>query len=211
MGGARWAWPVMVVLTVVVCVAQEEPRAGAAGRDGTVIRVVMPFTPDGLAPPFREVERGIGLCHPSVVNAARADVWRCAEYFPLTPERRPERIFDPCFTNPFASGASPPRLACLASPWSDAVFFMGLRQPPVTTHPPDPDALPWALELVTGVRCVGRADFPRATSAVDVTYTCDDGSVVVGPLDRTAHWWTASVLSEGADLPAVVRVLTAWH
>lgn len=114
--------------------------------------------------------------------------------------------FDPCFS------ADAPGLVvvCGASPPDEASgFAVRVSQLPLGDQR-RPGMTAWYLLLEDGAGCTLVREDPFNDDDDRVTYRCTDGTVVIGPVQRTATWWAyrgPADLSTAAFIP----VSAAWN
>ncbi len=218
-----------------VTVAQEAtPTAGpAAIGDRTDIRYVLPFGPDGLNPGLSATATVEGICtFPSIVALDRPDAWDCIS--------TDNEIFDPCFEPFMMDPEELGQLACLNSPFDDEVTLLTLTEPlvrekeaadpgaapgadpgaaadPALTMSPEADDatiepwdLPWAIDLANGDQCTLLHGTLTVMAGQTVHYSCAQGGMVLGELDRSQPLWMVSYVGEGERASRLVAVTTAW-
>ena len=189
---------------------------GEAGRTNT--RVVLPYTPDGINPGLTVTATEEGICgFSSIVALDRPDAWDCLS--------ADNKIYDPCFENPFLAPDEPGEVACLTSPLATDVVVLTLTQPLVREKEvPDggmsmaqaagvaiePWDLPWALELANGDQCELLYGTLTMMAGQVAHYSCANGGIVLGETDRRQPVWTVSYLAEGEVASSLVAVTTAW-
>lgn len=169
----------------------------------TEIRMITPFTPQGVNAKLKIIKELKGTCWTnSISNSARPNTWRC---------RANNEIYDPCFKNTTRDHQS---VICMKTPWDKGAVVLKLSTPlPTNTkssHFNMRKALPWALELSNGKYCTYTTLANAELTSEDVSYRCDPGSYVIGNIDRLSKNWF--VLYHGHDSLYMkqVRVKTAW-
>jgi hypothetical protein len=215
--------PVFVLLAFVLVVPlaviaqdstpQAQTAAPAAPPARTNARIFLPFTADGLNATLTVAGNEKGVCgFGSIATASRDDAWECTS--------TSNRIYDPCFENPFTAADQPGELACFASPFDKNVVMLALDEPlsrqkasPVVA-PGEANfgawELPWALELANGDRCLLLSDVDVVMAGESVYYECGDGSIL-GDLNRGQPQWTVSYLADGDVGTTLTDVAVAWN
>lgn len=156
------AWCAVLALVVVgptIGAAQEAtPTAGAAaGLMRTDLRVLLPYSPDGLNPALTASAPEDGLCAFDSSQALdRPDAWECTS--------ASNQIYDPCFENPFVPIDEPGQVACFDSPFSTNVVVLNLTQPLVREKEAMDDAAQAAAGGPTG-------DYGQMTGADQASVT----------------------------------------
>jgi hypothetical protein len=118
-----------------------------------------------------------GSCFNNSLAAPGPDAWRCSAG---------DEILDPCFQPPRGGGP----LACMTDPWSP-VTKLRLTQPlPKPVSPGSAAPLPWAVETADGQRCTMITGTAEVIAAKRTNYSCNDGSTLVGTIDRSEDVWT---------------------
>jgi hypothetical protein len=193
------ARPLLALLALMAAL----PSAARAQSAPTEVRVIVPFTPGGLAAGLAVAARAPGSCWTaSLASASRPDAWRCMAG---------NAIHDPCFVG-FAGADQV--AACLQSPWSSRVVLLTLSAPPPREAPRPANLLagaPWALELASGERCTMFTGATWGVAGMRVNYGCPGDVSVVGELDRSAPTWRAFVLRGGAAVMGQVEIRTAYY
>lgn len=183
----------------------------AVGLSRTDVRLLVPFTADGLNPRLTEAASVTGTCgFASVAALDRPDAWDCIA--------SDNQVYDPCFENPYAAPDAAGTVACVESPFATEVVLLELTDPlarekDATGPAPadlDPWALPWALELANGDRCTVLPGTLTVLAGRVAHYGCANGGTVLGETDRTQPVWTVSYLAEGALATSLVEVVVAW-
>lgn len=185
--------------------AQRPASATQQPAAPTQVRLFAPFNPGGLAVGLAVTDEVSGNCFAgSVASPERPDAWRCSAG---------NAILDPCFQDVTGGSGT---LACAEEPFSADVVVLTLTeelpQPTATGEPDFAAALPWAVELENGRRCVVLTGATAPLAGMRINYGCDDGSRVAGPVDRTAPLWRVFFQAEDGGLSLdQVGVTTAWY
>ena len=194
----------------------------ATTAERTDIRYVLPFDPDGLNPELSTAATVEGVCgFSSIVALGRPDAWDC-----ITADNE---IFDPCFEPFMMDPEALGQLACLDSPFADEVTLLTLTEPlarqkeagdpgadPAQAMSPGDDAtiepwdLPWAIDLANGDQCTLLHGTLTVLAGQTVHYSCVEGGMVLGEMDRSQPLWMVSYMGEGERASHLVAVRTAW-
>jgi hypothetical protein len=216
--------PLAALLLVIVAlpravVAQDATPAAESATSVTTpartdARIFLPFTADGLNSALTVASQETGVCAAgSLATASRDDAWECTS--------TADRIYDPCFENPFATDAQQAQLACIASPFDGEVVLLTLDEPlqrqkasPVLA-PGEANLgaweLPWALELANGEQCLVLPDVELVLAGESVYYDCAGGGSILGDLNRGRPLWTVSYWANGAVGTTLTDVAVAWN
>ncbi len=140
---------------------------------------------------------GNGSCFATSITVPLSGVYRCLSG---------NTIVDPCFAP--AHEASPATVVCFADPWSAGTILTLTRALPA--YAPDlTEGNPWAVELSTGARCIAVTGTVAALGDVDLSYSCDDGSLAGLTIDSngamSAHYGPPAGPLQTAG------VLVAWR
>lgn len=206
---------VFVVLGVsvpTVTIAQEAtPEVGEVGLTRTDTRYFLPFGGDGLNPALTVTETVSGACTAeSLALPHRPDAWDCID--------DGDQIYDPCIENPFTGPDQPVELVCAGAPFANEVVLLTVDDPLPRDKegPPGEDIfgpwdLPWALELANGDRCVLYHSASAVLAGETVHYSCADGGLILGEVDRGQPVWTVNYLAADAVGSSLVDVTAAWN
>jgi hypothetical protein len=214
--------PVLALLAIVLVVplaviAQDStPQAQTAAPAAparTNARIFLPYTANGLNDTLTVAGNETGVCgFSSIATASRDDAWECTT--------TSNRIYDPCFENPFAPADQPGELACITSPFDKNVVVLALDEPLARQKDAPAVApgevnfgaweLPWALELANGDQCLLLSDVDVVMAGESVYYECGGGSIL-GDLNRGQPLWTVSYLADGDVGTTLTDVAVAWN
>ncbi|MFY7698423.1 MAG: hypothetical protein ACOVQX_06420 [Legionella sp.] len=164
----------------------------------TELRLYRPYTLSDKQPRLEIIERVAGECWLQSQIVVREDAWQC---------KHAEKIYDPCFINPYASAF---KLICPNSPWSNSAIELTTRLPLISNSNDSLDMsthLPWAVELIDKTTCKA-VEQSASPQKKDVLYSCDDGSVLTGHLQRCSANW--KILQSKEDTLSVVGIRQAW-
>jgi hypothetical protein len=161
---------------------QKDPPLEPSPSTGTELRLFTPSSGGRLAAGLVVAERLEGRCFArSLASPARPDAWRC---------EADAAILDPCFVDTMGD---PEVLACVQDPFERAVRELLLVEPlPNATPTEEPRyelAVPWALVVDGGVRCTRLTGATGGIAGLRIDYGCEDGSSLLGPIDRWGAWW----------------------
>jgi hypothetical protein len=105
-----------------------------------------------------------GSCFTGSIAAPGPDAYRCFA--------AGNTLLDPCFAP--ATTAKPTSVACVQTPWSQAVVLT--LTAPLPADPPTPGLTrPWALRLHNGARCVAVTGTVPSAGSVNLAYQCTSG------------------------------------
>ena len=212
----------LVMLAVVVPLAVRAQDSTPAATETTTMtapertdaRIFVPFTSDGLNSTLTASANETGDCAlGSLLTSNRDDAWECAS--------SEDRIYDPCFENPFAPMDQPGALACVTSPFDTEVVLLTpdaplqrAKESPVLA-PGESNLgawdLPWALELANGEQCLLLSEVAGVIAGESVYYSCANGGAILGDLNRGRPLWTVSYLADGAVGTTLTSVTVAWN
>ena len=198
-------WGAAHVSTVLlIAISLSAPLAAPQAVEQTAVRVLAPFNRGALRPGVQVAGRVPGTCFAaSIADQGRPDAWRCMSG---------NRIMDPCFQGAEGGQAV---LACLDDPWALRVTVLtpNTELPRAQANKADlRGALPWALELSNGARCVFLTGATTAVAGMRVNYGCVGGRIsVVGDLDRTLPLWRVFADDSAGVVLQLVGVRTAWY
>jgi hypothetical protein len=142
-----------------------------------------------------------GSCWTTSIAAPGSSAYRCFAG---------NQILDPCFAPAATAGTAPPTdVACVNSPWSDALVLH------LTSRLPEADSTggnsrPWAFELDNGARCVASTGTVPAVRGVNLGYHCANGHDA-GLIDPAGPTVTADYGDPAAQTIQQVTVTTIWR
>jgi hypothetical protein len=114
--------------------------------------------------------------------------------------------FDPCF----AADAPGPVVVCGASPPEEqSGFAVRVAQLPVGGER-RPGMTAWYLLLEDGTGCTRVREDAFNEDDDRVTYRCEDGSAIIGPVQRTSTWWGYRATAD-LDPVGFSAVSAAWN
>jgi hypothetical protein len=154
--------------------------AGASsGERPTAVHYYVAFKDGRLAPGLRVMEHVHGRCDNGSEVEGRPFVWRCVWGNVLA---------DPCFSATATSTSA----FCPDAPWSNRgalVLVRGLRgwKP---THPEVISTWPWGVWTTNGKHCIAIRTGTSFVDGMRVNHGCEDGSVLIGPVNRHTTPWT---------------------
>lgn len=201
---------VFTLALVIPFPALAQDATPAAPVTRTDRHIVLPYGPDGLNSTLTVTATERGACQDDSLAASfRPDAWECTG--------ESDRIFDPCFDNPFASADTPGEVACLTSPFSNEVVVLTLDAPlprskeiSQSDGPFAPWDLPWGVELANGEQCLLLEDVETVLAGEGIYYACTDGGVILGEMRRGDDVWVVHYLPSGAASTSLVDVTAAW-
>jgi hypothetical protein len=210
----------LIALLMVVPLAARAQDATPAATEATMVepartdaRIFVPFTKDGLNSAFTATNETGDCSAGSLLTSNRDDAWECTS--------ATNRIYDPCFENPWAPEDQPGALACIASPFDTEVVLLTPGGPLERTKESPNLApgevnfgaweLPWALELANGEQCVLQSEVGGVIAGESVYYACQNGGSILGDLNRDRPVWTVSYLADGAVGTTLTSVAVAWN
>jgi hypothetical protein len=187
-----------LALVVAGCASKSKPAQQAGAVTGHPIQSLAfhPYTAAGTVA-TKVADTGRGECWTTSIAAPGSGAFRCF---------MGNKILDPCF-GPAKTPASA-RLACFATPWSDAVMLTVNGTLPDATGGEIPTR-PWALQLEDGTRCVASTGTVPSVAGVDLGYHCDTGGNAALVQDGAAA--TAQYAAPDATTVQTVNVTTLWH
>jgi hypothetical protein len=193
---------VAVALTAVLALVTPALAQPVAA---TQLRVFTPSVAGRLAAGVAVVAHAEASCFArSLASTGRPDAYRC---------EADDAILDPCFLDPMGGAGL---LYCALEPFSLEVVELALVDglPEPLDVPADPDytsARAWALVLEGGQRCTLLTGATAGIAGLRIDYGCDDGSAVLGPIDRSLPVWRVFHRADhgAASLDRVV-VVQAW-
>lgn len=189
---------VLIVAVPVGSAAQSTPSRT------TTLHVYLAFQAGGrLASNLKVIRRTRGECRQPSHVSLRFDAWRCF---------RGSGYYDPCFSN---TGGPTRDVVCPKAPWSRQVALMRLSKPLPLNGNSTKDPLlaePWGIVTTRGTRCKTIASGTISVAAMRVSYSCADGSYLVGTTRRAAQPWRIFQLRRKApnDLTDVALASAWW-
>lgn len=189
-------------ITGQISVAAAASLSHGKPKNFTEIRLITPFTVEGLNPKVTITKRIQGDCWTtSTTNSSRPNTWRC---------QADQKIYDPCFVNPIKPESS---VICLSDPWSNKAVEITLNSPLPSTKNKSFDhksAQPWALELANGNHCTLITGPSLFLAGLKTNYKCKS-AVVVGDIDRAGTFWTVYYLAHNSLSMNQAHVKAAWY
>ncbi|GGI81540.1 hypothetical protein GCM10007966_07490 [Legionella impletisoli] len=164
----------------------------------TVLHLYRPYAGSEHHPAPKVSEVLDGHCRDQSHHIKREDAWRCYAA---------GKVFDPCFIKRFSSQHE---VICPESPWMNkAVKIRTDTTLDDQSHERLDMALtyPWAVELENGMRCISD-DLEEVINGLPVHYRCEDGSFLIGHLQRCKALW--SMLNDVHGSPSTVNIAKAW-
>jgi hypothetical protein len=206
----------LLVLVPMAVIAQDstpeaQPQVTAEDVTRTIPAYVFPYDSDGLNAELTVTANVSGVCgSESLMTTGRPDAWDCLG--------EDNRVYDPCFENPFAATSSadaPGEVACMTSPFVDEVVLLTLTEPldrdkEAATDDAESLNLPWGLELASGERCLLLDNIEVVLAGEAVHYDCADGGTILGVVDRSQPLWTVIYLADGETVTTLGDVAIAW-
>jgi hypothetical protein len=190
-------------LLVGVAVALTVPAVGsvAMAATGTSARIYRAFTSSG-APAIRVVNTVRGRCFSGSSQANRNDAWRCISR---------NLIYDPCFSSSKAKGV----VLCPEAAWKSSgrkiILTSGLPTKFGNRRAPTTGGRPWAMQTVSGLRCVSEGMGPFISPKVFGDYACTNGKWLWNQPNRKARPWTIFIAPVTANkLTTKARIAIAW-
>lgn len=187
----------------------DEPGdAAALGAQGTATQhsLFNPWSLGSLREDTRISEEHAGHCWTgSQALNQRNDAWRCST--------EDSTILDPCLSD--AESASLV-VACVASPWHQAVVLVHLTEPlsprgaDEPAHVTEFTGLPWAVELANGDTCIFIGGATTSVSGMRLNYLCEDGEVYGGN-QGTQETWALYYQPAGNSELNTVPVTRLWR
>lgn len=139
-----------------------------------------------------------GYCKQQSERIVREDAWHCVT--------NDGKTHDPCFSKRFSANTM---VICPESPWSGKAIQMTINPPLDESSQVSLDmsnALPWAVELVSGERCLS-VESKQIYDNLPVNYFCGNGVVLTGDAHRCSGVWTILKHdSSGVSMSDISRV-----
>lgn len=199
--GAAWITAALVLVTVAASWTRDPASAPAAGR--TALRLFTPFAADGgLRPGIVSRRRSGGGCHSGSFVAENSSAHRCFAG---------NLILDPCYRAP--SHSTRARVVfCVDSPWDRSAIRLGVSGRLRTSPRKARGGPPWAVQLVTGRRCVYASGATTVVRGSRLNYFCIGGRYLFGSPDRRRPLWRIREARNrfGAGM-RMVAVKLAWR
>jgi hypothetical protein len=170
----------------------------------TRVVTVTVFVDGAPRPGLQVVHATTGSCWVSSVDSGRTGAHRCSLD---TATQDGATVEDPCFADESGAAAY---LLCMRTPADDRVVQVDPTGGPEPADP-DPDGLPWALDLANGERCDFIAGATLSIGDRRLSYGCPGGDVWGDP-DRTGGGqWTVQYQPTGQDEMVTVGVVVAYR
>jgi hypothetical protein len=172
----------------------------------TQVRLFVPSAGNDVIAGMTVSAERAGACFSrSLASPERPDAYRC------TAE---DTIHDPCFRDPVGNED---RLVCASGPLATEVIVLTLAEPlpaGLAAHAYDLDlrnGRPWTLELEDGRQCGALTGATALVAGMRVDYGCNDGTSLVGPIDRSSPTWRIFAGSpESGPVYERMPVAVAW-
>jgi hypothetical protein len=190
--------------SIAVAVCSLGSATATTASPTTAIHYFVAFEHGKIAPRLRVTARVTGRCDDGWEIEGRPFVWRCVWGNVLA---------DPCFS----ASATGKVAVCPARPWSlDVVVVRAVprlhgwkgRRPEIDA------AFPWGVWTAGGKRCTAIRTGTSRLDGMRVNHGCNDGGVLVGPVDRRAEPWTILYARSVGNAPHPrlrrVRITDAW-
>ena len=148
----------------------------------TAVVAYTPFAADGTLRPALHATAGSGArCETGSFVVAAGDAYRC--FVGLA-------THDPCYLDRLASVEGRSVVVCVRDPWSRRVLRLSVQGAPDGADRAGPEALPWALRMASGRRCVVVTGASPVVRGRRLNYRCRGGRYLFGRPDRRAAVWT---------------------
>ena len=143
-----------------------------------------------------------GHCFSGSSRANRNDAWRCLSK---------NLLYDPCFSSSKAKGI----VLCPAAAWRRSgvkiILTQGLPTKFGNKRAPSTNVRPWAMQTISGIRCVREGMGPFIIPTVVGDYACTNGKWLWGQPNRKTQPWTIYMASVTATtLTTKARIRIAW-
>ena len=189
----------MVAVAVALTVLAMGSVAMATTR--TSVRIYQAFASSG-APAIGVTKTINGHCFAGSSQANRNDAWRCTSN---------NLLYDPCFSSSKAKGI----VLCPAAAWKRSgvkiVLTRGLPGKFGNRRVPSTNVRPWAMQTISGARCVLEGMGPLISSKVFGDYACTNGKWLWNQPNRKAQPWTIFIAPVTATkLTTKARIAIAW-
>jgi len=178
-----------------------EVGAALRGESGTqgarIITHAGSTTQVSFAPRAEGLPEVDGECIGSSIEVRRFGAWICTTTDGET--------FDPCFSNEADAGV----VVCGASPGSDGGFALrySVELPFADQRPRN--SMPWVVTLEDGTNCTALRTEPLNEDGDRVSYECGDGSLLIGPLQRSEVFYALRA-DQFLQNMTTVRIERAW-
>ncbi len=173
----------------------------ATAATPTSARIYQAFTSSG-AQAIRVTETINGHCFAGSVEANRNDAWRCISK---------NFIYDPCFSSSKARGI----VLCPQAAWKRSGLKIsltrGLPGKFGNRRVPSTSVRPWAMQTISGAKCMLEGMGPFISSKVSGDYACTNGKWLWNQPNRKVQPWTIFIAPVTATkLTTRARVAIAW-
>ena len=167
----------------------------------TSAQIYQAFTPSG-APAIAVIDEVQGHCFRGSVWANRNDAWRCTS---------DTLLYDPCFSSNRAKGI----VLCPAAAWKRSGVKIDLTGGLPTQfgnfRPPTTRGRPWAMQTLSGARCMLEATGPIISRKVVGRYACTNGQWLWNQPNRGVQPWTVHIAPVTATkLTTRAEIAVAW-
>lgn len=118
-----------------------------------------------------------------------------------------QQSYDPCFIKEYGNHK---KVLCLNSPWESKAIEIDLSSPIDNSEHLSLDmsrTYPWGLLLTSGEKCTAVAE-DESFDGLKVHYRCDNGSFLVGHVQRCASQW--SILQKKNNEVLTAAIVKAW-
>ena len=182
-----------VAILVVLIAGAVATMAAATTRTHTV--VYHAFTTSGK-PALRIAKTLSGSCNGGSSAINRSDAWRCFGG---------NFVLDPCFSSSHATGI----VLCPGNPWRKSLIEVKVGNLTLgNTHRPSTNGLPWAIETVSGLKCVIATGATTVVGGLRANYFCKNSVSLWGNPSRNTEPWTIGVGKTKSTRNTQVK--TAW-
>ncbi|TMM04303.1 MAG: hypothetical protein E6G05_06330 [Actinobacteria bacterium] len=189
------------LIVVTVALAALAASSVAMGGTRTSARIYQAFTSSG-APAISVTKTVKGHCFSGSSRVNRNDAWRCLSK---------NLLYDPCFSSSKAKGI----VLCPAAAWRRSgvkiILTQGLPTKFGNKRAPSTNVRPWAMQTISGIRCVREGMGPFIIPTVVGDYACTNGKWLWGQPNRKTQPWTIYMASVTATtLTTKARIRIAW-
>jgi len=146
------------------------------------------------------VSRVTGYCWEQSIAAPRLDAYRCMQG---------NYIHDPCFGDP--NGPSNQVVCSYPSPESVTVMQLTKPLPGGPYAPTTSLANPWLVTLADGTPCVSFTGLPLSASGLWLHYTCSNGDLLYGKINKTNQIWTIFNQHYGSSVMTLAQIAKAYY